>query len=54
MISKNISLNLTACLFGLEFFFDELILETKELFENEGIPGLLKVLVAFTGKVFLE
>lgn len=54
MITKNISLNITACLSGLEFSFDELILETKELFENEGIPGFLKILVAFTDKVVLE
>ncbi len=39
MISKNISLNITACLSGLEFSFDELILETKNLFETEGVPG---------------
>ena len=54
MISKNISLNITACLSGLEFSFDELILETKNLFETEGIPGFLKVLIAFTDQVVLE
>ena len=54
MISKNISLNITACLSGLEFSFDELILETKELFEKEGIPGFLKVLISFTDQIVLE
>ena len=54
MISQNISLNITACLSGLEFSFDELILETKNLFETEGIPGFLKVLIAFTDQVVLE
>ncbi len=54
MISKNISLNITACLSGLEFSFDELILETKNLFEEEGIPGFLKVLIAFTDQVVVE
>jgi hypothetical protein len=54
MISKNISLNITACLTGLEFSFDELILETKELFEREGVPGFLKVLIGFTDRIVLE
>ena len=54
MISKNISLNITACLSGLEFSFDELILETKNLFEKEGVPGFLKVLIAFTDQIVLE
>ncbi len=39
MITKNIALNIKTCLSGLSFSFDELILETKTLFENEGIPG---------------
>jgi hypothetical protein len=34
MISKNISLKLQACLSGEPFSFDELIIETRELFEN--------------------
>ena len=54
MISKNISLNITACLSGLGFSFDELILETKNLFETEGVPGFLKVLIAFTDQIVLE
>jgi|GEM_PF-4613599 len=33
MISKNISLNITAYLSGLSFSFDELIIEIGELFE---------------------
>jgi len=36
------------------FFLDELILETKNLFETEGIPGFLMVLIAFTDQVVLE
>jgi hypothetical protein len=54
MISKNISLNITACLSGLNFSFDELILETKNLFEAEGIPGFLRILITFTDQVVLE
>ncbi len=54
MISKNISLNITACLSGLEFSFDELILETKNLFETEGVPGFFKILIAFTDQIVLE
>ena len=54
MITKNIALNITACLSGLEFSFDELILETAELFEREGIPGFLKVLIAFTNDMVVE
>lgn len=46
MLNKNFALNITACLSGLSFSFDELILETKSLFENEGIPGFLGVLIA--------
>jgi len=37
MISKNISLNLQACLSGESFSFDELIIETRELFEKQGV-----------------
>ncbi len=47
MIIKNISLNIKTCLSGLSFSFDELILETKNLFETEGIPGFLKVIISF-------
>ena len=54
MISKNISLNITACLSGLSFSFDELIMETGELFEREGIPGFLKVLIAFTNELVVK
>ncbi|OFZ35830.1 MAG: hypothetical protein A2504_16555 [Bdellovibrionales bacterium RIFOXYD12_FULL_39_22] len=54
MISKNIALNITACLSGLSFSFDELINETADLFEREGIPGFLKVLIAFTNEMVVE
>ena len=54
MISKNISLNITACLSGLAFSFDELILETKNLFEREGVPGFLKVLISFTDQIVAQ
>jgi len=46
MLIKKFSLNITACLSGLWFFFDELILETKILFEKEGVLGFLRVLIA--------
>jgi hypothetical protein len=46
MLNKNFALNITACLSGLSFSFDELILETKSLFEKEGVLGFLKVLIA--------
>lgn len=54
MIIKNISLNIKTCLSGLSFSFDELILETKSLFEVEGIPGFLKVIIAFIDSVVVE
>src|SRR3989339_1325838 len=54
MISKNIALNITACLSGLSFSFDELITETANLFEREGVPGFLKVLIAFTNDIVVE
>jgi hypothetical protein len=46
MLTKNFALNITACLSGLSFSFDELILETKSLFEKEGILRFLRVLIA--------
>lgn len=46
MISKNFALNLQTCLTGNSFSLDELILETQNLFETEGIPGFLRVLIA--------
>ena len=54
MISKNISLNLQACLSGDPFSFDELILETKELFEKQGVPGFLRLLIAFTNDIVVN
>ena len=51
MISKNISLNLKAYLSGEPFSFDELILETKNLLEQQGIPGFLRLLIAFTNNM---
>jgi hypothetical protein len=46
MLEKNFALNITACLSGLSFSFDELILETKTLFETKGVLGFLRVLIA--------
>ncbi len=54
MISKNISLNLKACLSGEAFSFDELILETKNLFEKDGVPGFLRLLISFTNKMVID
>ena len=54
MIIKNIALNIKTCLSGLSFSFDELILETKTLFENEGIPGFLKLLISFIDNMVVE
>ena len=51
MIIKNIALNIKSCLSGLSFSFDELILETKTLFENEGIPGFLKLLISLIDNI---
>lgn len=46
MLTKNFALNITACLSGLSFSFDKLILGTKTLFEKEGVLGFLRVLIA--------
>ncbi len=54
MITKNIALNIKTCLSGLSFSFDELILETKTLFENEGIPGFLKLLISLIDNIVVE
>jgi hypothetical protein len=54
ILSKNIAINISACLSGLPFSFDELIMETAEMFENHGIPGFLKVLLAFTDNMVVE
>lgn len=47
MLNKNFALNLSASLSENPFSFDELIHETKALFEREGVPGFIKVLLAF-------
>ncbi|MDC1174292.1 hypothetical protein OAT67_02780 [Bacteriovoracaceae bacterium] len=54
MITKNIALNIKTCLSGLSFSFDELILETKNLFEIEGIPGFLKAIISFIDNMVVE
>jgi hypothetical protein len=54
MISKNFALNISSCLTGNPFSLDELILETQNLFENEGIPGFLRVLVALIDNMVVE
>lgn len=46
MLYENFALNISACLSGLSFPFDELILETKNLFKKEGVLGFLKVLIS--------
>lgn len=47
MFEKKFALNLEARLSGSPFSFDELIQETKALFELEGVPGFPRVLLAF-------
>ena len=47
MLEKNFALNLSTSLSGNPFSFDELIQETKALFEREGVPGFIRVLLAF-------
>jgi hypothetical protein len=47
MLEKNFALNITASLSGNPFSFDELIKEAKELFEREGVPGFIRVLLIF-------
>lgn len=54
MLTKNFALNITACLSGLSFSFDELILETKSLFEKEGVLGFLRVLIAMIDSFVVE
>lgn len=54
MIIKNFSLNIKTSLSGLSFSFDELIMETKNLFENEGIPGFLTLLISFIDNMVIE
>ncbi len=54
MISKNFALNIDACLSQNPFSLDELINETQNLFEQEGIPGFLKVLIALIDKMVIE
>lgn len=54
MISKNFALNIKTCLTGNSFSLDELILETQNLFENEGILGFLRVLVALIDNMVIE
>lgn len=54
MLNQNFALNISTCLTGSAFSFDELILETKNLFEREGILGFLKVLVALIDSMVVE
>lgn len=54
MISKNFALNIQTCLSGNSFSIDELISETQILFEQEGIPGFLKVLVSLIDAMVVE
>jgi hypothetical protein len=39
MLNQNFALNISSCLTGNPFSLDELILESQNLFENEGIQG---------------
>lgn len=54
MISKNFVLNIQYCLSGNPFTLDELIFETQNLFEEEGIPGFLKVLIGLIDNMVVE
>lgn len=45
MIEQILSLKVGASLSENEFTLDELLLASKELFEREGIPGFLQVLL---------
>lgn len=54
MISKNFALNISSCLSGKPFTLDELIMETKLLFDREGIPGFLRLLLSFIDNIVLE
>lgn len=54
MISKNFPLNISTCLSGKPFTLDELVMETKLLFENEDIPGFLKLFWSFIDDTFAE
>ncbi len=54
MISKNFALNITSCLSGDPFTLDELIMEVKSLFEAEGVPGFLRVLLALIDDVVVR
>ena len=54
MISKNFALNISTCLTGNSFSFDELILETRNLFKNEGLPGFLKALISFINEMVVN
>ena len=46
-MNKRIILEIKACLSQNSFSFDTLILKTKELFDNEGIPGFLSLILSF-------
>ncbi len=54
MIIKDFALSIRTCLSGLSFSFDELIMETQTLFEKEGVPGFLKVLIALIDNMVIE
>jgi hypothetical protein len=54
MISKDFALNIQTCLTGDPFSLDELILETQNLFEREGVPGFLRVLIALIDNMVIE
>jgi hypothetical protein len=47
MLEKKIGLNISANLSGNPFSFDELFPETRALFEREGVPEFIRVLLAF-------
>lgn len=51
MLKQNFALNISACLTGNSFSLDELITETRTLFEREGILGFLRVLIALVDEM---
>ena len=54
MLKQNFALNITTCLTGNPFSFDELITETRSLFEREGILGFLRVLIALVDSMVVR
>lgn len=45
MLTQDFALKIQACLSGSPFSLDELVLEAKALFDREGVPGFLQVII---------